>query len=84
MTTIAALIPAWQAGRISPLEALRVRGVRKEGWLLRNGWILGIVLLLVSSIILVVNPLPSDVQFRLGSITVVLLSFVVPCSSRGA
>jgi putative ABC transport system permease protein len=75
VTIIAALIPAWQAGRISPLEALRIRGVRKEGWLLRNGWILGVVLLLISSVILVANPFPSDVQFRLGSITVVLLFF---------
>jgi putative ABC transport system permease protein len=75
VTIIAALIPAWQAGRISPLEALRIRGVRKEGWLIRNGWILGVVLLLISSVILVANPFPSDVQFRLGSITVVLLFF---------
>lgn len=75
VTIMAALIPAWQAGRISPLEALRIRGVRKDGWLLRNGWILGLVLLLISSVILVANLLPFDVQFRLGSITVVLLFF---------
>jgi putative ABC transport system permease protein len=75
VTVIAALIPAWQAGRISPLEALRVRGVRKEGWLLRHGWKLGMVMLLISTIILVANPFPYDVQFRLGSITVVLLFF---------
>jgi putative ABC transport system permease protein len=75
VTVIAALIPAWQAGRISPLEALRVRGVRKEGWLLRHGWKLGMVMLLIFTIILVANPFPYDVQFRLGSITVVLLFF---------
>jgi putative ABC transport system permease protein len=75
VTVIAALIPAWQAGRISPLEALRVRGVRREGWLLRQGWKLGMVMLLISTIILVANPFPYDVQFRLGSITVVLLFF---------
>jgi putative ABC transport system permease protein len=75
VTVIAALIPAWQAGRISPLEALRVRGVRREGWLLRHGWKLGMGMLLISTIILVANPFPYDVQFRLGSITVVLLFF---------
>lgn len=75
VTVIAAMIPAWQAGRISPLEALRVRGIRKEGWLLRQGWKLGLLLLLLSFIILVVNPFPYDVQFRLGSITVILLFF---------
>ena len=75
VTFVAALIPAWQAGRISPLEALRVRGVRKEGWLLRKGWQLGLLLLLISAIILIANPFPYDVQFRLGSVTVVLLFF---------
>jgi len=72
---IAALIPAWQAGRISPLEALRIRGHRQEGWLMQHGWILGMVLLTASSLILIVNPFPYDVQFRLGSVTVVMLFF---------
>jgi putative ABC transport system permease protein len=75
VTVITALIPAWQAGRISPLEALRVRGFKQEGWLMRQGWKLGLLMLLISFIILVVNPFPYDVQFRLGSITVVLLFF---------
>ena len=75
VTVIAALIPAWQAGRISPLEALRVRGIRKEGWLLNQGWKLGILLLLAAFIILIANPFPYDAQFRLGSITVVFLFF---------
>lgn len=73
VTVIAALIPAWQAGRISPLEALRVRGIQREGWLLRKGLWVGLALLLVSTIILIANPFPYDVQFRLGSLTVVLL-----------
>jgi putative ABC transport system permease protein len=75
VTCFAALIPAWQAGRISPLEALRVRGKRREGWLLRRGWQLGLLLLAISAIVLIVNPFPYDVQFRLGSVTVVLLFF---------
>jgi putative ABC transport system permease protein len=75
VTFLAALIPAWQAGRISPLEALRVRGKQREGWFLRQGWKLGLVMLLISAAILVANPFPYDVQFRLGSVTVVLLFF---------
>ena len=70
VTLIAALIPAWQAGRISPLEALRVRGTQREGWFLRFGWFFGILLLLLSTYILILNPFPDDVQFRLGMITV--------------
>ncbi|RPH59534.1 MAG: ABC transporter permease, partial [Chloroflexi bacterium] len=33
-------------------------------------WILGLVLLVVSTIVLIANPFPYDVQFRLGSMTV--------------
>jgi putative ABC transport system permease protein len=70
VTLLAAGIPAWQAGRISPMEALRVRGKSGEGWLIRDGWKLGTALLGVSTILLVTNPFPFDVQFRLGSLTV--------------
>ena len=67
---IAAVIPAIQAGRISPLEALRVRGARREGWVVRMGWIPGLALLLLSTVILIANPFPYDVQFRAGSLVV--------------
>jgi putative ABC transport system permease protein len=70
VTFLAALLPAYQAGRISPLEALRVRGKSREGWLLRKGWIIGLLLLAGSIVLLVANPFPYDVQFRLGSMTV--------------
>ncbi len=70
VTFLAALIPALQAGRISPIEALRVRGKSKEGWLIRYGWTLGILLLGGSVALLIINPFPYDVQFRLGSLTV--------------
>ena len=70
VTFLAAGIPAWQAGRISPMEALRVRGKSKEGWLIRYGWIPGILLLVASAVILLINPFSYDVQFRLGSLTV--------------
>jgi putative ABC transport system permease protein len=70
VTFLAAGIPAWQAGRISAIEALRVRGKSKEGWLIRYGWTMGGLLLIVSAVILLINPFPYDVQFRMGSMTV--------------
>ena len=73
MTVLAALIPSVQAGRISPLEAIRVRSKSKEPWLIRKGWIPGLVLLILSTIILVLDPFAYDVQFRLGSMTVFTL-----------
>ncbi|MGZ9235028.1 MAG: FtsX-like permease family protein, partial [Anaerolineales bacterium] len=70
VTFIAAGLPALQAGRVSPLEALRVRGTSKEGWFIRRGWMIGILLLGGSIALLIVNPFPYDVQFRMGSMTV--------------
>jgi putative ABC transport system permease protein len=70
VTFLAAGIPAWQAGRISAIEALRVRGKSKESWFIRFGWTVGLVLLAASLILLLINPFPYDVQFRLGSMTV--------------
>ena len=73
VTLVAALLPAIQAGRISPLEALRLRGQARDGWLLRSGWWVGLVLLAFSALVLVWNPFPYDVQFRLGSMVVFTL-----------
>ncbi len=82
VTLAAAFLPAWQAGRISPLAALRIRGRQREGWLLRQGWKLGLLLLAASTAILIWNPFPFDVQFRMGSLTVFLLflgaSLIIP------
>ncbi len=69
----AALFPAVQAGRISPLEALRVRSQVKEGCLTRFGWVPGSLLIGVSVFFLVVNPFSYDTQFSMGSMAVVLL-----------
>lgn len=73
VTLLAAGIPAWQAGRISPMEALRIRGKTKDSWMMNHGWKLGIALLVVSTVVLVLNPFSYDVQFRLGSMTVFTL-----------
>jgi putative ABC transport system permease protein len=73
VTMLAAYLPARQAGRISPLEALRLRGKPDDGWISRFGWIIGLGLLILSGLVLVWNPFPYDVQFRLGSLTVFCL-----------
>jgi putative ABC transport system permease protein len=58
VTLVAAAIPAWQAGRISPLEAVRIRGNPRESWIIRRGWILGTAILGISYLILYHVPLP--------------------------
>jgi len=73
VAVISAMIPALQAGRISPMEALRIRTKTRHGWLLEKGWIPGLILLIVSAVILVLNPFPYDPQFRMGSMVVVFL-----------
>jgi len=86
VTLLAAYLPARQAGRISPLEAIRLRGQKDDGWFNRVGWIIGLLLLIVSAGILVWNPFPYDVQFRLGSLTVFTLFFgamlIIPVTLR--
>lgn len=87
VTLLAAFLPAYQAGRISPLEALRLRGQQTDGWLLRFGWLAGVLLLVLSGGILIWNPFPYDVQFRLGSMTVFALflgaMLVIPVTLQG-
>ena len=87
VTLISAFIPAYQAGRISPLEALQVRGRQSSGRLFKYGWIAGFLLLVLSAGILVWNPFPYDVQFRLGSMTVFALflgaTLMIPVTIRG-
>lgn len=86
VTLAAALMPALQAGKISPLEALRLRGQKQSGWLIRHGWWIGLILLAGSVALLVWNPFPYDVQFRLGSMVVFGLFFgamlLVPATAR--
>lgn len=67
VTLVAAVLPAMQAAQISPLEALRMRSRKPSVWLVRSGWWLGLLLLSASTLILIWNPFPYDVQFRLGS-----------------
>ena len=73
VTLLSAVLPAISAGKVSPLEALRTGEGKKENRFHRYLWIPGLLLLLVSVGILIWNPFPYDVQFRLGSMTVFML-----------
>jgi putative ABC transport system permease protein len=73
VTLGAAAVPSVQAGRVSPMVALRIRGAQQEGWIIREGWKPGVVLLILASALLVWNPFAFDPQFRLGSLTVFAL-----------
>ncbi|MFO7696370.1 MAG: FtsX-like permease family protein, partial [Anaerolineae bacterium] len=73
VTMLAALLPAIQAGRISPIAALRIRGAARESWVVRRGWALGLVMMGIATALLIWNPMPDDPQFRLGSMTVFML-----------
>lgn len=80
----AAVLPALRAGRVSPLEALRVRALAQQGWMMRFGWIVGIILLIGAGLGLVYNPFPDDPQFRFGSMMVFVLflggALVIPAT----
>jgi putative ABC transport system permease protein len=84
VAVVSALIPALQAGRISPMEALRIRTKSRSGWILEKGWIPGLLMLITCGVILVINPFPYDVQFRMGSMVVIFMflggTLVIPAS----
>jgi putative ABC transport system permease protein len=73
VTLLAAAIPAWQASRISPLEALRVQGKTKEGWVVRNGWPLGAALTLLALGLIFWIPLRPLARYYLGQSAVFVL-----------
>jgi putative ABC transport system permease protein len=82
-----ALIPAIRASRISPIEALAVRGTsRKAGWLIRHGWKVGLALVLLSESASFI-PIPEDVaQMGFHQMTFLLLmagvTLLVPLVTR--
>ena len=83
VTLVAAAIPAWQAGRISPLEAVRIRGNPRESWLIRRGWILGAAILGISYLILYHVPLPQAQEWLSHFVVLSLLlggTLLIPIS----
>lgn len=73
VTLVAAAVPAWQASRISPLEALRVRGQGQEGWFVRRGWPWGLALMVISYLVIFQIPLSPEMRYQLGVIAVFTL-----------
>lgn len=84
VTLASAGMPALQAGRISPMAALRIRGKSQEGWLIREGWKPGLLLLILATALLIWNPFSNDPRFTLGSMTVFALftgaTLVIPAT----
>ncbi len=84
VTLFGALMPSIQAGRVSPIAALRVRGRSGKTWITRSGWKFGLISLSISTAILLWNPFPYDPQFILGSLTVFLMfggvTLVIPAT----
>lgn len=73
VTLLSASVPAWQSSRVSPLQALRVRGNRQEGWILRAGWGVGIALIAFSGAAIYVAARNPAVVLWLGSSAVFTL-----------
>jgi putative ABC transport system permease protein len=74
VTLAAATIPAIQASRVSPLEALRVRGRGREGWFVRRGWMVGLALIVLSLLTATVR-LPPPMGDHMQDMAVMLLLF---------
>ena len=73
VTSVSAIIPSIQAGRVSPMTAIRIRGQNQEKWIFMHGWKIGLSLITISTAILIWNPFPYDQNFVLGSLTVFLM-----------
>jgi putative ABC transport system permease protein len=73
VTLFSAFIPSFKAGRVSPISALRIRGRSKDGLLIRFGWVIGVIMLVVTTALLIWNPFPNDPQFIMGSFTVFMM-----------
>ncbi|MCA9932491.1 MAG: ABC transporter permease [Anaerolineales bacterium] len=67
VTILAAAMPALQAARISPIQALRVQGSSDEGRWRQTGLRFGPLTVLASLLIMYRVPLDSDVIFYVGS-----------------
>jgi putative ABC transport system permease protein len=61
VTVVAALRPAWTASRISPVEALRIRGAGQESFWMRHAWKIGLACWAVLIADFIVNVLPAPV-----------------------
>ncbi len=73
VTLVASFVPAWGVTRITPMEALRVRGQKSEGFIMRHSWKLGAVLLAPSVADTFLHKLPEELWFAMVFVGVTLL-----------
>ncbi len=73
VTLLAASLPAWQAARISPIQALRVQGQRDERRLVRTGLKFGPLMMLAALLVIYEVPLRPDAAFYIGSVMIFTL-----------
>lgn len=74
VTFFAALLPAWSATNISPIEALRVRARSEQrGWIVRRGWLLGMALVIFALLNVFVIPFRENVGSNIAQISIFIL-----------
>ncbi len=85
VTLLASGAPTLQAGRVSPLEALRVRGNPHEPWWIHRGWPWGIVLLGLS-VAGFYLPVPSSIRYYTMTVSIAIMSMgamlIIPATVR--
>lgn len=83
VTILSAAMPALQSSRISPIEALRVRGTQREQWWVRRGWPWGLGMIALALVGFNVR-IGAAYQYILSNISVTLLftgaTFVIPAT----
>lgn len=84
VTLLSALWPVIRAGRLSPLEAVRVRGQTTEGRSIGRSWVVGLALLAIWGASFFIPQLPSAPMFIVffGGATLLLPSVVYQASKR--
>jgi putative ABC transport system permease protein len=70
VTLVSALLPAFQASRITPMAALQVRAKTEGGALLRWLWLPGLLIIALAWSALYVIPLRREVQYPVGVVSV--------------
>jgi putative ABC transport system permease protein len=73
VTIIAALAPAWQASRISPLQALRIQGSVDESHWLYTGLKFGPLTVVAALLVLYYVPFRQEIAFLVGSNSIFVL-----------
>ncbi len=73
VTLVAAVLPAWQAARISPMAALHVKGQTDDRRLARAGLKFGPLMMLAALLVIYEVPLRPKAAFYLGSVMIFTL-----------